>query len=388
MQEVAGSIPVGSTSRNPPRNQALSTRVEGASCFRRAPQVRRSRAGVIVYKQPMASAPVLAGDVGGTKTLLRLVSATHGALHTQRYDSAGYSGLDAIVRAFLAEVGTELEAAPRVAAFGVAGPVVDGACTTTNLPWHLSERALAESCGFDAVRLLNDFEATAYGVLGLPASAVVTLQQGEPRSRGAMAVLGAGTGLGEALVVDRRASAVGGDWLVVPGEGGHADFAPFDEQTAALWQFLHARHGHVSWERVVSGIGMASIYEFLRERGPHAESPEVVAEMAVHDPNAVIGRHAVAGTDPLCVATIDLFVACYGAEAGNLALKGLATGGVFLTGGIAPKILPRLRGGAFLARFRDKGRLSYVVEAMPVHVVLDQDVALHGALRVALAMGG
>jgi glucokinase len=335
----------------------------------------------------MPTPPVLAGDIGGTKTLLRLVSASHGVLHTQRYDSAGYSGLDAIVHAFLASVDADLDARPRVAVFGVAGPIVDGAVTTTNLPWHFSERGVAEACGFDVVRFLNDFEATAYGVLGLPATSIVTLQHGEPRAHGAMGVLGAGTGLGEALVVDRRTSAVGGDWLVVPGEGGHADFAPFDELTAGLWRFLHARHGHVSWERVVSGIGIASIYEYLRARGEHAESPEVAAEMAVHDPNAVIGRHAVDGSDRLCVETIDLFVACYGAEAGNLAMKGLTTGGVFLTGGIAPKILPRLRAGAFLQRFRDKGRLSYLVEAMPVHVVLDQDVALHGAVRVALALG-
>jgi glucokinase len=222
---------------------------------------------------------------------------------------------------------------------------------------------------------MNDFEATAYGVLDLPASAVVSLHHGEPRSRGAIAVLGAGTGLGEALVVDRRTSAVSGDWLVVPGEGGHADFAPFDAVTAGLWRYLHDRYGHVSWERVVSGLGMASIYEFLRESGAHPESSAIAGELAAHDPNAVIGRHAV-----------DLFAACYGAEAGNLALKGLATGGVFLTGGIAPKILPRLRAGGFVARFRDKGRLSYVVDAIPVHVVLDQDVPLHGAVRVALAL--
>jgi glucokinase len=336
-----------------------------------------------------SDAPVLAGDVGGTKTVLRLVSAgssSRQTLHTRRFESARYPGLDAIVREFLAEAGSELEVAPRVAAFGVAGPVVDGACVTTNLPWELSERSIAEACGLDTVRLMNDFEATAYGVLDLPASAVVPLHHGEPRARGAIAVIGAGTGLGEALVVDRRTSAVSGDWLVVPGEGGHADFGPFDALSAGLWRYLHDRHGHVSWERVVSGLGIASIYEFLRESGSNAESPTVAAELAEHDPNAVIGRHAVAGTDPLCVATIDLFAACYGAEAGNLALKGLATGGVFLTGGIAPKILPRLRAGGFVAQFRAKGRLSYVVDAIPVHVVLDQDVPLHGAVRVALEL--
>lgn len=336
-----------------------------------------------------SDAPVLAGDVGGTKTVLRLVSAASGSpqpLHTRRFESARYAGLDVIVREFLTDLGSELELPPRVAAFGVAGPVVDGACVTTNLPWELSERSLAEGCGFETVRLMNDFEATAYGVLDLPASAVVGLHHGEPRARGAIAVIGAGTGLGEALVVDRRTSAVSGDWLVVPGEGGHADFAPFDALSAGLWRYLHDRHGHVSWERVVSGLGIVSIYEFLRDSGANAESPAVAAELATHDPNAVIGRHAVAGTDPLCVATIDLFAACYGAEAGNLALKGLATGGVFLTGGIAPKILPRLRAGAFVARFRDKGRLSYVVDAIPVHLVLDQDVPLHGAVRVALEL--
>ncbi len=339
-----------------------------------------------------SDAPVLAGDVGGTKTVLRLVSTATGtpqALHTQRYESARYPGLDAIVREFLSALSAlsaELAAPPRAAAFGVAGPVVDGACATTNLPWHLSERTLAEACDFDTVRLMNDFEATAYGVLDLPASAVVALHHGEPRARGAIAVIGAGTGLGEALVVDRRTSAVSGDWLVVPGEGGHSDFAPFDERTAGLWRYLRERHGHVSWERVVSGLGIVSIYDYLRDSGACAESPAIASELAAHDPNAVIGRHAVAGSDPLCVATIDLFAECYGAEAGNLALKGLATGGVFLAGGIAPKILPRLRAGGFVERFRDKGRLSYVVDAIPVHVVLDQDVPLHGAVRVALEL--
>ncbi len=333
-----------------------------------------------------SGAPVLAGDVGGTKTVLRLVARGGGALLTRRYDSAAHAGLEAIVNEFLREVAAQALAAPRLAAFGIAGPVVDGVCTTTNLPWRVSEPSLAAACGFEAARLMNDFEATAYGVLEVPAASLVLLHPGQARPRGAIAVLGAGTGLGEALVVDRRTSALSSDWLVVPGEGSHADFAPFDEQTLGLWRWLRDRHGHVSWERVVSGLGMGSIYEYLRDSGAYAESPAIAAERAARDPNAVIGEHAVAGDDPLCSATIELFAACYGAEAGNLALKGLATGGVFLTGGITPKILQSLRAGRFAERFRDKGRLSYVVEAIPVYAVLDQEVPLYGAARVAFTL--
>ena len=345
--------------------------------------------------------PILAGDVGGTKTLLRLVGSDGSTLLQTRYESAKHAHLTTIVSLFLEEAAKasadkpRLET-PRMAAFGVAGPVVDGVCKTTNLPWHLDEKAIAATCGLSKVRLMNDFEATAYGVIELPEASRHTLQVGEPTKHGAVAVIGAGTGLGEALLVRTTKSAGSGDksgdhedrdgadaWIVVPSEGGHSDFAPRDDLEIELLKFLRARHGHVSWERVVSGMGIRNVYEFLRDTSVAVESKELAAEIAAGDAGAVIGKHALAGDDPLCLRTIEIFVSAYGAEAGNLALKGLATGGVYLTGGIAPKLLKMLEGGAFLRSFRDKGRLSRVVDRVPVHVVLDQEIPLRGSAYVA-----
>jgi glucokinase len=348
MEEVAGSIPVGSTARCEWWYQRLMAR----------------------------EAPILAGDVGGTKTLLRLVSPSGETLHQARFESPRFVDLSVIVEEFLRAAPSV--GRPKIAAFGVAGPVVGGQSRTTNLPWQLEEGVLAERCGIERVLLLNDFEATALGVLSLPKNMFLTLQEGHPQPKGAIGVIGAGTGLGEALLFWSD-----GDYRVVATEGGHADFAPRDEREIELLRFLRKRFGRVSWERVVSGQGINNIYEFLRDSGAMKESAAIAAELALEDHGAVIGRHALAGDDALCLATIDMFVASYGAEAGNLALKGLTTGGVYLTGGIAPKLLPKLQEGSFLRSYRDKGRLSLVVEKAPVHVVLDQEVALKGAALAA-----
>ncbi len=325
----------------------------------------------------------LAGDVGGTKTLLRLLDAEGQALRQSRYESAKYPGLDAIVSAFRDECASASLPAPVVGAFGVAGPVVDGRCKTTNLPWELEEKALAAACKLARVRILNDFEATAYGVIGLPPESLATLQEGTAAPHGVIGVIGAGTGLGEALLVPLDH----GDARVVASEGGHSDFAPSDDRQIDLLRHLRERFGgHVSFERVVSGMGIVNVYEFLRDTGVFPEAREVATEMKTKDRGAVIGTHALAKSDALCLATIDLFIACYGAEAGNLALKGLTSGGIYLTGGIAPKLLAKLKEGAFLQAFRDKGRLSRVVAAAPVHVVLDQEVPLRGAAWMARRM--
>ena len=325
---------------------------------------------------------VLAGDVGGTKTLLRIASDEGEVLASQRFESAKYAHLSVMVAELLAaHAGAER---PKIAAFGVAGPVVDGASKTTNLPWQLEEKALARACELDRVKLMNDFEATAYGVLELPPEGLATLQVGSAATRGMITVIGAGTGLGEAFVVRGDHP---GEEQVVASEGGHADFAPRDDLEIELLRYLRTRYGRVSWERVVSGHGIANVYEFLRDTKVVVESPDVARELSSQDVGAVIGKHALAGDDALCMRTIDLFLASYGAEAGNLALKGLATGGVYVTGGIAPKLLPLLKGGSFLRSYRDKGRLSSVVERSPVHVVLDQETPLRGAMRVALRMG-
>ncbi|MBI2391411.1 MAG: glucokinase [Deltaproteobacteria bacterium] len=316
----------------------------------------------------------LVGDVGGTKTLLRLVDEQGVALRTARFDSRG-AELAAIITRFLDGV------RPRVAVLGVAGPVLDGVCATTNLPWLLDERALERQLGISRVRLLNDFEATAYGVLHVDPSQLISLQGGERRPHGQVAVIGAGTGLGEAFLVW-----TGDDYVVVPTEGGHGDFAPRNDREDLVLRTLRARLGRVSVERVVSGLGIVEVYEALRDGGVAPESEAVAAQLRAGDPGAVIGEHALRGGDPLCEATIDLFVSAYGAEAGNFALRTLARGGVFVTGGIAPKLLPKLREGAFVQAFRDKGRLSDVVDAIPVSVVLDPEVPLVGALHVARAI--
>ena len=332
-----------------------------------------------------ATPPVLAGDVGGTKTLLRLVDPTGATLAQQRYESAKYPHLTAMVSAFLDDAARSSSTRPTVGAFGVAGPVVDGVAKTTNLPWHLDEKAIAETCGLSRVKLMNDFESTAYGVLELPQSSLATLQIGQKNPRGTIAVIGAGTGLGEALIVHREAKG-DGEWLVVPSEGGHSDFAPRDDLEIELLRYLRTRFGHVSWERVVSGTGLVNVYHFLRDNHVVVESEAVAQELATGDAGAVIGKHALAGDDALCMKAVDVFVSAYGAEAGNLALKGLATGGVYLTGGVAPKLLAKLQDGAFLRSYRDKGRLSAVVERAPVHVVLDQEVPLRGSAYVALRL--
>jgi len=314
---------------------------------------------------------LLVGDIGGTKTLLRLIRDDGSIARTQRFESRGNT-LPAIIDAFL-----ESEVV-RVAVFGVAGPVFDGKVATTNLPWQLEEVALARDCNIGRVKLLNDFEATASGVAHVAKNKLVTLQDGVPRARAPIGVIGAGTGLGVAFLIWS-----GDDYLVVPTEGGHGEFAPRTDLEVKVMQHLRERHGRVSVERVVSGLGIAGVYDALRAAGVAKESEVVAREMGERDPSAVIGEHAAAGDDPLCIATIDLFVRAYGSEAGNLALRTLARGGIYVTGGIAPKMLPKLRDGAFIEAFRYKGRLSPLVAEIPVHVVLDPEVPLIGALHVA-----
>lgn len=325
-------------------------------------------------KQTMSS-PVLVGDVGGTKTLLRLLDPHGAPLVTERFESKG-PGLGQIVAEFLVQV--RPHGAPKVAVFGVAGPVLDGVCATTNLPWLVEERALERQLDVPRVRLLNDFEATAYGVRSVAPEHLVTLQAGVQRPKAPIAVIGAGTGLGEAIL-----AFTGTDYVVLPTEGGHGDFAPRTEVEDLVLRTLRGKLGRVSVERVVSGLGIVEVYECLREAGVERESATISAELAEGDPGAVIGSHALAGDDALCVRTIEFFVSAYGAEAGNMALRTLARGGVYVTGGIAPKLLSKLQGGGFMRAFLDKGRMTDLVAQMPVHVVLDPDVPLLGAFHVA-----
>ena len=319
---------------------------------------------------------ILAGDIGGTKTRLALFEQAGTALHLVRsttYDSRSAATLEEIVARFLEESGKPDTSA---ACFGVAGAVVGGQVRTTNLPWHLSERELARELAIPRVGLLNDLEAAAHGVVALedPAS-LRCLQSGEPpREPRALALVAAGTGLGVALM-----SWNGRRYQVSPSEGGHCDFGPQDAVEDALLVWLRAQLGHVSYERILSGPGIVNLYRFLREYRGVPEPAWLTDRIGDGDPAPVITAAALANEDALCDETLTRFVSLYGAAAGNYALTALAVGGVYIGGGIAPKILSRIVDGPFLSAFAAKGRFADALRKIPVHVVLAPDVALLGA---------
>ena len=323
---------------------------------------------------------ILAGDVGGTKTALALCEVRRRALKVVRegvLPSRSYAALTDAIRQFLLE-GAEVSI--DAACFGVAGPVIDGRCTATNLPWVVDERSLAELVATTRVKLINDLEATGHGVLGLEPSALATLQAGEPR-KATMALIAAGTGLGQVLLVwDGRRH------RVVSSEGGHTDFAPRTELETELFRFLRKEFGRVSYERVVSGPGLSNIYRFLVSSDGAPEAEWLRSRMETGDPSAVIAEAALDSRDARAVQALDMFVSIYGAEAGNLALKALAVGGILIGGGIAPKIRAKLEDGTFMSAFRDKGRLSGMMATIPVHLVLEPRAALLGAAAVARSL--
>jgi glucokinase len=318
---------------------------------------------------------LLAGDVGGTKTDLAIISPSAGPrapLARAELPSARYPSLAALVRAFLATVDLPVERA----CFDVAGPVIRGRAKITNLPWEVEEEQLARELGLASVCLLNDLEAIAYAIPRLGPDDLRTLNPGEPDPAGALAVIAPGTGLGEAFLTRD-----GAGYRAHPSEGGHADFAPTDALQVGLLQYMLERYEHVSYERVCSGQGIPHLYQYLKERGAADEDGALAARIAgAADPTPHIvqaGLDPSAGS-PLCAAALDLFVAILGAEAGNLALKVLATGGVYLAGGIPPRILPRLADGRFMQAFCRKGRFADLLARVPVHVVV-AEAALLGA---------
>ena len=323
---------------------------------------------------------VLAGDIGGTTTRLaffRSGEAGTEVVARETFPSRSHGTLAAIVQAFVAATGLVAERA----CFGIAGPVRGGRVLTPNLPWLVDGNELAALLGVAQVTLINDLQANAYGIPLLQESDFALLNPGEAEPTGAIAVISAGTGLGETIAVWD-----GTMHRPLPGEGGHADFAPRNELESELLLHLRAEHGRVSVERVVSGPGLVNIYRFLRDRRHLAETPAVNEAMATGVPAAIISRAAMDGSCPLCAQALDLFVSLYGAEAGNLALRALATGGVYIGGGIAPKIIDRLRGPLFMRAFTAKGRLSPLLETLPVRVILNEHTALLGAGRCALLM--
>ena len=321
---------------------------------------------------------ILAGDVGGTKVHLALFDFTDGDLkHTrdQVFPAKQYAGLEEIVKEFL--VSEKVTAA----CFGVPGPVRDGRLRLTNLPWTLDSRELARDLGIDYVFLINDLQANGYGIAELGADQIYTLSEGDTSQMGNRGLISAGTGLGEAFLVwDGR------DYVPYPSEGGHSDYAPRNEDEIELLRFLRQKYnGRISFERVVSGMGLTNVYEFLRD-GKGLEEPVWLAErMRQEDPNAVITESALKAKSQLCEKTLDMFVSAYGAEAGNLALKVLSVGGLYVGGGIAPRILEKLKDGTFLKAFTDKGRLSQLLVNMPVRVILESRTALIGAAAYAEA---
>ncbi len=320
---------------------------------------------------------ILAGDIGGTKTTLAIMDEVDQRLavvEQERFASQEHKGLDAIVARFTADRQRRV----RSACFGVAGPVKDGRCKTTNLPWVVDARALADHLGLQSVELINDLEANAYGIGVLAPDDFAFLHEGAEDAKGNAAMIAAGTGLGEAGIYwDGRYH------HPFACEGGHTDFAPRNETELELLRFLRKRFDRVSYERILSGPGLFGIYQFLRSTGKEEEPTCLKEEISQGDPAAAISRAALSQKSELCIRALDLFVSLYGAEAGNLALKVMARGGLFVGGGIAPKIVPKLEDGTFMEAFLAKGRMRPLLEAIPVRVVLNEQTALLGAAHCA-----
>jgi glucokinase len=328
---------------------------------------------------------ILAGDVGGTKVHLALYDFSKGrlqAIRDQKYPAHEFGSLDEVVHNFLGAGGDKSHEGKIVAAcFGCPGPVRDGRLKLTNLPWTLDTRDLVKSLSIPHIFLINDLEANGYGIPELADDQIFTLHAGDANAVGNAGLIAAGTGLGEALLIWD-----GKQHRPIASEGGHSDFAARSNREIALLEYLrHTLKGRVSWERVVSGLGIKNIYAFLRDVEKINEPGWLHDRMLTEDPNAVIGSCAEDGSSSLCFETMKIFAGAYGAQAGNIALTVLATGGVYLGGGIAPKILKTLQNGAFVQAFLDKGRLSPLLQSIPVRVILDDTCALLGAAAYAEA---
>jgi glucokinase len=319
---------------------------------------------------------ILAGDIGGTNARLAYFQPQNGHLRLiseKVFPSRQYSELGEIVSKFL----QDSAARPEVACFGIAGPVHNGRVETSNLPWIIEQSRLAKQIQLPATLLINDLEASAWGIGALKPQDLVPLNQVAP-SVGNQAVIAPGTGLGEAGLFWN-----GNQHQVFACEGGHADFAPQGDLQIELLRFLASRYGHVSYERILSGPGLVNVYEFLRARGCGDEPEGFAALLAQADAAAAISTAALQGTNQVAEQALDLWVSVYGAEAGNLALKAMATGGIFLGGGISPKILPKLTSPLFMQAFLAKGRLRPLLESIPVQVITNDKAGLLGAARCA-----
>jgi glucokinase len=342
---------------------------------------------------------LLAGDIGGTNSRLALYEATPGVAATplfeRTYPSTSHGSLDDIAAAFLAAASSALDGpggkgkGVSAACLAIAGPIENNICRATNLPWVVDGRSLAARLGIERVRLVNDFHAAALGVTAVGSKWLAPLGGPPPTPRGPIGVLGAGTGLGEAFLLWSPSE---NRYQVVPSEGGHMDFAPRTPLEVGLLQFLGNKYGRVSCERVLSGRGLADVFSFLSQE-PACRAlirPETTAALAqpspAQDPAAVISERGLSGADPICEMSLAVFCSVLGAVAGNLALAILATGGVFVVGGIAPRVLPYVQKGAFREAFERKGRLHTLVERLPAFVVTHPQVGLIGAAAVAASL--
>jgi glucokinase len=319
----------------------------------------------------------LAGDIGGTKTSLGTFEGSADRiqlLRHQTFASREFPGLQPIVTAFLRDELRDIDAA----CFGIAGPVRADRVETANLPWVVASEELASAFAIPRVELINDLVAMAAGIPALDADDLAVLQEGTADPDGSAALIAAGTGLGIAILAGRD-----GAQVTLPSEGGHSDFAPRNHEEIALLQTLIGRFGHVSLERVLSGPGLVNLYEHLRDSGFAPEAVDLAEALAERDPAEVIAEWGDSGRSHLCTKALEMFVRVYGASAGNLALLALSTRGLYLGGGIAPKMLARLQDGSFLEAFRDKGRYRKLLQEVPVRVILNPQTALLGAARRA-----
>lgn len=325
---------------------------------------------------------ILAGDIGGTKTLLQIADFDGGnkkIIHEHRYVSADYNDLTDMAIEFLAEVKEEIgNVSLQSACFGIAGPVTGRQGWVTNLSWELDADKMQQALGISKIRLINDFAAVGYGLEALGDNDLIELQAGKPAKNAPCALIGAGTGLGQGMLFWQD-----DHYEVMSSEGGHCDFAPVDDQQIELLSYLIERFGHVSYERVCCGRGLVNIYEFLRDQAPDTESEAIKEAMSSGDPAAAVSIAGLEGNDDLASQAMHLFAKIYGQQAGNLALTCMSGGGVYIAGGIAPKVIDKLKDGTLITAFNAKGRMVKLTEVMPVHVVMNANVGLMGAALAA-----
>lgn len=321
---------------------------------------------------------ILAVDIGGTKTFCQLSTTQSELIVECEYVSQQFVSFEALLGQFLRLSSAEDYTAIK-ACFSVAGPVSGRDAMVTNLSWQFNADRLATEFGLNHVHLCNDFEAVATGISGLADDDIITLNEGEPLSMGARAVIGAGTGLGQALLLPEE-----NGWRIVATEGGHVDFAPRNDVQIALLSYLKLQFGHVSYERIVSGVGLVSIYHFLCEQGEGPISRALQAAIAEGDAAAAISHYALTDQDDLASQALDLFIDVYGAQAGNLALTVLSRGGLYIAGGIAAKNVQRFQDGRFMTAFTDKGKMAALAKTIPVKLILEHKVGLKGAHLLAM----